>query len=103
MKIIRSNTSPGMTILLVLLTIVLAVIVIPILILVGFCWLVRFIIRGGAPGTVYLRKDPRDVGGRTGQATEQDGATETAASGDETIECEVVSARTFDENGQEIR
>jgi len=98
MQIFRTNLTPGMTILLVVLAILFAAIVIPLLLIAGFVWLVCNAITGSTPLELYLRRKARRR-----PPFAQDDIRETAASGDDTIECEVISARTFDENGQEIR
>ena len=109
MQFVRTNLTPGMTVLLIILAILFAAVVVPILLIAGFCWLVCTAITGSSPLELYLRRKARrrsgiDEGsfeqGRVGE--EYDGG-ETATSNDDTIECEVISARTFDENGREIR
>lgn len=103
MQIFRTNLTPGMTVLLVVLAILFAAIVIPLLLIGGFVWLVCNAVTGRSPLELYLRRKARRQSSFTGDDFEQDEIRETAASGDDTIECEVISARTFDENGQEIR
>jgi len=108
MKIINTELSPGMTVLLVILAVLFAFIVIPLLVIIGFCWLVCNAVTGSSPLELYLRRKARrrsgiDEGPYAQDNAEQDDIRETSASNDDTIECEVVSARTFDENGQEIR
>ena len=101
MKFIRSNLPLGLTVLLVILTILLAFIAVPFLIVVVICWFVRCILTGGSPSAVFSdRKDRRRP---FRQEQPQQDKEEQPASGDDTIECEILSARTFDENGQEIR
>lgn len=102
MQIFRTNLTPGMTVLLVVLAILFAFIVIPLLLIGGFVWFVCNAITGSSPLELYLRRKAR----RPSFAQDdfgQDDIRETAAFSDDTIECEVISARTFDENGQEIR
>ena len=102
MKIFRSDIPIELTILLVILTIFFAIFfAIPFLLVVGFIWIVRRIIAGPSPLERYLREDPRTKS-QTDDDTPNPGNM-ASGSGDETIECEVISARTLDENGQEIR
>lgn len=108
MQIFRTNLTPGMTVLLVILAILFAAIVIPLLLIGGFVWLVCNAITGSTPLELYhRRKACRRSGIYEGPFAQdndtEDDVRETAAASDDTIECEVISARTFDENGQEIR
>ena len=103
MQILRTNLTPGMIVLLVILAILFAAIIIPLMLIGGFCWLVCNAITGSSPLELYLRRKARRRPSFAQDDFEQDEVRETAASGDDTIECEVISARTFDENGQEIR
>ena len=105
MKFFHTNLPIGMTILLVLLTILLSFILVPFLLVVVFCWFVRVILSGFSPLNHYRSgKDcspSRIYDGLSEQ--KQPGNGNSSAPNDETIDCEVLSARTFDENGQEIR
>lgn len=103
MQVFRTNLTPGMTVLLVVLAILFAFIVIPLLLIAGFVWLVCNAITGSTPLELYLRRKARRRPSFAQDDFGQDDVRETAASGDDTIDCEVISARTFDENGQEIR
>ena len=108
MQILRTNLTPGMIVLLVILAILFAAILIPLMLIGGFCWLVCNAVTGSSPLELYLRRKARRRSSIYEGSFEQDNAgqddvRETAASGDDTIDCEVISARTFDENGQEIR
>ncbi len=108
MQLFRTNLTPGMVVLLVILAILFAFIVVPVMLIGGFCWFVCNAITGCSPLELYLRRKARRQPGGYEEPYAQDGsaqddADETAASNDDTIECEVISARTFDENGQEIR
>ncbi len=103
MQIFRTNLTPGMTVLLVVLAVLFAFIVVPLLLIGGFCWLVCTAVTGSSPLELYLRRKARRRPSFHQDGFEQDDVRETAASGNDTIECEVISARTFDENGQEIR
>lgn len=94
MKSTRSDIPIELTVLLVILTIVLAFIIVPFLLVVGFCRLVRFFVSDSSDG---LRPRGKD------RTTPHAGDGKTAASSDDTIDCEVISSRTLDENGQEIR
>ena len=103
MQIFRTNLTPGMTVLLVVLAILFSLVIVPLLLIAGFVWLVCNAITGSSPLELYLQRKARRRPSFTQGDFEQDDIRETAASGDDTIECEVISARTFDENGQEIR
>lgn len=107
MRFVRTNLTPGMTVLLVVLAILFAAIIIPLLVIAGFCWLVCTAVMGSSPLELYLRRKARRRSGidgsSFGQSPDEDGGGETSAVNDDTIECEVISARTFDENGREIR
>ncbi len=107
MQFVRTNLTPGMTVLLVILAILFAAIIIPLLVIAGFCWLVCTAVTGSSPLELYLRRKMRRRSGidekAFGQAPDEDDGGEPSASNDDTIECEVISARTFDENGREIR
>lgn len=106
MKFIRTNLTPGMIILLVLLAVLFAFIVVPILIIGGFCWLVCQFFTGKSPLELYLRNKARRHNRVYEGPCRQDPSgrdDDPPRSDDDTIECEVLSARTFDENGQEIR
>ncbi len=109
MRFIRTNLPPGVTVLLVILAILFAVFfALPILLIGGICWLVCIAVTGRSPLELYLRRKAGrrskiDEGPFEQDATRQDDVRETSAANDDTIECEVISARTFDENGQEIR
>ena len=108
MQIFRTNLTPGMSVLLVILAILFAAIVIPLLLIGGFCWLICNAVTGSSPLELYLRRKVRRraniyEGPFERDPGSEDDVRETAASNDDTIECEVISARTLDENGQEIR
>ena len=108
MQIFRTNLTPGMTVLLVVLAVLFAFIVVPLLLIGGFVWLVCNAITGSSPLELYLRRKARRrpnvyEGPFARDGFEQDDVREASASNDDTIECEVISARTFDEKGQEIR
>ena len=100
MRILRTNLNlpPGLVILLVIL-------LIPILIFVGFIYLICWAVLGAAPALFGLfprngdRRRSRGYEGPYQSARTADG---DAADSDDTIECEVISARTIDENGREI-
>ena len=103
MKIFSSN-NPLMTIVLVFLTIVLAIIVVPFLIIVAVCCLFSYIVMEISP-LVFFNRNRERRRDMTYEGPRQD-PPQSGTSGkpaDDTIECEVISARTFDENGQEIR
>ena len=105
MRVIRTNLPPGLTVLLVLLGILFAFIVVPILLIIGLCWLVFFALTGKSlspAGFLRWRKERRHRNIYEGPFQDSRHAAQSAAN-DDTIECEVISARTLDENGQEIR
>ena len=102
MRILRTNLNlpPALVILLVIL-------LIPVLIFVGLVYLICWAVLGAAPTLFGLF--PRNKGrGRSrvyGEQFKNSGAgyaRRNAASDDDAIECEVISARTIDENGREI-
>ena len=101
MKFFRTDVPIEIIILLAILTVLFAIVVIPFLLIIGFIWLVRRLLAGPAPtgrhpGNAYrTNPHPHD------DAIHGDGGA--SGSADETIECEVISARSFDENGQESR
>lgn len=111
MKIIRSNLSPGMIVLLIVLAVLFAFIVVPILLIVGFCWLVCNIITGSSPAELYLRRKARrrdrNYEGPYARDAMEDGNNDPDAGSpdDDTIECEVISARTVEheQDDREIR
>ena len=90
-----------MTIVLVFLTIVLAIIVIPFLIIVAICCLFSYAFMGLSPIFFFSRNNARrtDYEGQSPQAPPQE-SIPGAAGHDDTIECEVISARTV-ENGED--
>ena len=90
-----------MTIVLVFLTIVLAIIVIQFLIIVAICCLFSYIIMGVSPLVFFHRRGERTdriCEGPFMQDSPRDGAS-TPGAGDDTIECEVISARTVENGG----
>ena len=104
MRILRTNLNlpPGLVILLVIL-------LIPVLVFVGIVYLICWAVLGAAPALFGVF--PRNKGSRRsrvygGQFKDSGGAgydaRRNAASDDDAIECEVISARTLDENGREI-
>ena len=100
MRILRTNLNlpPGLVILLVIL-------LIPILIFVGFIYLICWAVLGAAPtlfGLFPRNGDRRRSRGYEGQYRSSRTAESSTADSDDAIECEVISARTIDENGQEI-
>lgn len=107
MKIIRTNLPPGLLILLILLAILFAFIVIPILIVLALWYLLVSLFTGGAVppfGSFRGRRAQRDGNVHEGpfrQAPRQE--RRPSAADDDTIECEVISARTIGEDGQEDR
>ena len=100
MRILRTNLNlpPGLVILLVIL-------LIPVLIFVGFIYLICWAVLGAAPTLFGLfprngdRRRSRAYEGRYRSSRTADSST---ADSDDAIECEVISARTIDENGREI-
>ena len=104
MRILRTNLNlpPGLVILLVIL-------LIPVLIFVGIIYMICWAVLGAAPALFGLfprnNKDRRRSRGYNGEQIRDSGAgyaRQNAASDDDAIECEVISARTLDENGREI-
>jgi len=99
MRILRTNLNlpPALLILLVIL-------LIPILLFVGFIYLICWAVLGAAPTLFGLF--PRNGSRRRSRGYEgqyqNSRTTDHAADSDDAIECEVISARTIDENGREI-
>ena len=89
-----------MTIVLVFLTIVLAIIVIPFLIIVAICCLFSYIIMGLSSIFFFNRARHSDsiCEEPHRQAPPQDSIPDSAAR-DDAIECEVISARTVENEG----
>ena len=88
-----------MTIVLVFLTIVLAIIVIPFLIIVAVCCLFSYLIMGISPVFFFNRNNARRSDGIYEDQSRQGPPQESisgAAGHDDTIECEVISARTVE-------
>ena len=93
-----------MTIVLIFLTVVLAVIVVPFLIIVAICCLFSYIVMGISPLVFFNRNRER----RRDMAYEgpRQDPPQSGTSGkpdDDTIECEVISARTVSESPGEDR
>ena len=59
MQIFRTNLTPGMIVLLVILAVLFAFIVVPVLLIIGFCWLVCNVLTGSSPLELYLRRKAR--------------------------------------------
>ena len=100
MRIFHTNLNlpPALVILLVIL-------LIPILIFVGLIYLICWAVLGAAPALFGLF--PRNGDRRRSRVYEgpyqsSRPADNSSADSDDTIECEVISARTIDENGREI-
>jgi len=105
MKMIQTNMPPVFLLLLIPIAILFLMIAIPVLI---FAWVLSgivYLVTGRSPLELYLRdmtkRNSRFFRGASGHVPPGD--VPGPASGDDTIECEVISARTIDENGQEIR
>lgn len=92
-----------MTIVLVFLTIVLFIIVIPFLIIVAICCLFSYIVMGISPIFLFNRHGNRHqdttCDGPYRQDSQQHNASAASGAGDDTIECEVISARTVENEG----
>ena len=103
MRILRTNLNlpPGLVILLVIL-------LIPVLIFVGIIYMICWAVLGAAPALFGLfprNRDRRHSRVYKGEQFKESGAgyaRQNSASDDDAIECEVISARTIDENGREI-
>jgi len=107
MKILRTNLSPGMTVLAVLFVVMFAFILIPLVIIFKCVQIVYRTFFGGPSSGAFPHDGARRRSRFYGSPFERDrrtGADDGSASGDDdAIECEVISARTIDENGREIR
>ena len=102
MRILRTNLNlpPALVILLVIL-------LIPILLFVGFVYLICWAVLGAAPSLFGLFPKNRGRGRSRvcGEQFKDSGkgyARRNTPADDDAIECEVISARTIDENGREI-
>ena len=102
MKIFNTEISLGLTILLVLLTILFFFIVVPFMIVVGICCLFNYIFTGRTPAETY-RQNKADRHDRIYEGPADHAPQDNVSATDETIECEVISARTLDENDREAR
>ena len=87
-----------MTIVLVLLTIALAIIVIPFLIIVAICCLFSYIVMGISSIFLFNRRSGCRDGFRE-EPNRTPRVDSAAGAGDDTIECEVISARTVEHEG----
>ena len=101
MKITRTDLTPGMTVLLVVIAIPLILIALTILIAGAFVGLIVWAVTGLSPVSFLRRKREQHRNGsfeRSRDANAYDaGGTEDAAPADDgTIECEVISARTVE-------
>ena len=85
-----------MTIVLVFLTIVLFIIVIPFLIIVAICCLFSYIIMGISSIFLSGRRGDDSEGFRGGPEDRTPPDSAASGAGDDTIECEVISARTVE-------
>lgn len=103
MKIFSPN-SLLMTIVLVILTIGLAVIVVPFLIIVAICCLFSYIVMGISP-LIFFNRNKARRHDMTYEGPRQDPPRDGASGkpDDDTIECEVISARTVSESPGEDR
>ena len=104
MKIFSPNNLL-MTIVLVFLTIVLAIIVVPFLIIVAVCCLFSYVVMGISP-LVFFNRNKERRHDMTCEGPRQEPPRDSASGkpADDTIECEVISARTVsEENGDSNR
>ena len=96
MKIIRTNLSPGMTALLLILLLPLVFLAVAVLIIGGFLGLVFWAITGSSPFSFFRQnKARRRDRVFSGPFPRNDGG-DSGAADDDTIECEVISARTVE-------
>lgn len=99
MKIIRTNLSPGMTVLLLILLLPLVFLAVAVLIVVGLLGLVFWAVTGNSPFS-FFRQDKSRNRDRVfqGSSRRNDGRDfDSGAANDDTIECEVISARTVEQ------
>ena len=106
MKNTRTNLTPGMIVLLVIVAIPLILIALTVLIVSALAGLIVWAVTGISPVTLFHRKRERRRGGiyespfersRGGSQTDANKMEDDAsASDDGTIECEVISARTVE-------
>jgi len=113
MRIARTNLTPGMIVLLVIIAIPLILIALAVLIVSAMAGLIVWAVTGFSPVTFLHRKRERRRGGiyegpfehsrgggRADADERKDGAS---ASDDGTIECEVISARTVEPDDDAAR
>ena len=113
MRITRTNLTPGMIVLLVIIAIPLILIALTVLIVSALAGLIVWAVTGVSPVTLLHRKRERRRGGiyegpfersRSGSQSDADEMEHDAsASDDGTIECEVISARTVDSDDDGAR
>ena len=100
MKISRTELTPGMTVLLVVIAIPLILIALTILIAGAFIGLIVWAVTGISPVSLIHRKRERRSGpferSRGVNVYNTGGAKDAAPVDDGTIECEVISARTVE-------
>ena len=105
MKLIQTAMPPGILFLLIPIAILFVAVMLPIILFVGIFSCIVWVLTGHSPQSLILRTGNRRRSGLRGNPSGRrrpEGASRRAAE-DDTIECEVISARTIDENGQEIR
>ena len=101
MKITRTDLTPGMTVLLVVIAIPLILIALTILIAGAFVGLIVWAVTGLSPVSFLSRKREQHRSGpfersRGANAYDAGGTEDAAPADDGTIECEVISARTVE-------
>lgn len=113
MKITRTDLTPGMIVLLVIIAIPLIFIALAVLIVSALAGLIVWAVTGISPVTLLHRKRERRRRGiyegpfersRSGSRADADKMEDGAsASDDGTIECEVISARTVESDDDAVR
>ena len=105
MKISRTELTPGMTVLLVIIAIPLILIALTILIVGAFVGLIVWAVTGISPVSFIRRKRERRSGpferNRDANAYNASRAKDAAHADNGTIECEVISARTVEPDDRE--
>ena len=109
MKTIQTNVPPVILLLMIPVVIFLVMIAIPIILFSAILSGIFYLVTGRSPLELYLRSNAARRSGFSRAPSgpkppeHASGPASGSASEDDTIECEVISARTLDENGREIR
>lgn len=91
MQIVRTNLSPGITVLLLILLLPLVFLAVAVLFVVGLFGLVFRAVTGNSPFPFFRKDKDRAFKGSSRRNDGRDSGAD-----DDTIECEVISARTVE-------